>query len=408
MLTAMLLLENGLAVEAATMNITAVFSPSMDKPENNTFKNTTPQSGYCAKWPQHCQKGEVSIGIPFIIRPAKPTPKNNAPRDGVYLKMPSTFRYVNVTNSAGDSATVKFRVSGFSAKAFYPNSTTKTRDDWKGRGYVYAPRPCRTSGMAFRNKQWYAFLWHYGPGDHACYKISTIPRSGELIFRENSIGYALLSPNPLEMGSGIYKGKLSLRVGAGGDFDFGDNYQANDNVLDIHFTLSVNHELKLTTLVEDRLVTLQPCAVGQICTEEQGKANWEQWMITGISPQLTGRSRFSLSSSGAFTVYLHCERQSGSDCALKSDNTSQRVPVKTLLTLPDNIVDNKTGSVVSRRQLVIGKDVSRNVFKTKLFEHNKKGRLDFLVRQRDVDTMLGTRPDTYRGAVTVIFDPEMY
>ena len=132
-------------------------------------------------------------------------------------------------------------------------------------------------------------------------------------------------------------------------------------------------------------------------------------MVTRITPQMTGKSNFSLSSSGAFTVYLQCEQQSGSDCALRSDNTpSQTVPVQTLLTLPTNIVDNSTGSTVSKRRLAVGRDLTKNVFVTRAFGQNQAGSIDFLVDQREVDTMLKNRPDTYRGAVTVIFDPKIY
>ena len=132
-------------------------------------------------------------------------------------------------------------------------------------------------------------------------------------------------------------------------------------------------------------------------------------MINRITPEMTGRSHFSLSSSGAFTVYLQCEQQSGSDCALRSDNTpSQTVPVQSLLTLPRGIVDSSTGSAVSKRRLAVGRDLKKNVFITKSFAENQAGSIDFLVSKKDVDTMLKTRPDTYRGAITVIFDPKIY
>lgn len=132
-------------------------------------------------------------------------------------------------------------------------------------------------------------------------------------------------------------------------------------------------------------------------------------MVTRITPQLTGHSNFRLSSSGAFSVYLECEQQSGPDCALRSDKMpSQTVPVRTLLTLPDNIVDEVTGSTVSKRELAVGKDLTKNIFATRSFGQNRAGSIDFLVSQKDVDTMLTTRPDTYRGAVTVIFDPLIY
>lgn len=197
-------------------------------------------------------------------------------------------------------------------------------------------------------------------------------------------------------------GKLSFTVGPGGDFDFGDNYQASDSVVDINLILSVNHDLIVTTTPESRALSLQPCSAGKVCTEEQGKQNWERWMITKITPQLTARSDFLLSSTGAFTAYLQCEYIQGEHCAIKSDNNGQLVPVKAYLSMPDNIINQRTNSMVLRAPMAINKDLTRDI------GSNRKGSIDFLVAQHDVDTMLMTRPDTYRGAVTVIFDPNIY
>lgn len=205
-------------------------------------------------------------------------------------------------------------------------------------------------------------MWKWPVSNAACYKTAKKDLAGEpYLINGTSLAYELKTPDPLKMGSGIYAGTLALNIGPGGDIDFGDNFQASDTELTINFTLLVNHELKLTTTADDQAVSLQPCASGRACTKEEGQANWERWMVTRITPQLTGRSNFNLSSSGAFTVYLECEQQSGPDCALRSDKMpSQTVPVQTLLTLPDNIVDNITGSTVSKRRLEAGRDLTKN------------------------------------------------
>lgn len=165
---------------------------------------------------------------------------------------------------------------------------------------------------------------------------------------------------------------------------------------------------KFTTTAENQNLSLQPCASGRVCTDE-GSANWECWMVTRIPPLLTGRNYFSLSSSEGFTVYLECEQSSenGLDCALKSDRTpSQMVPVQTLPTLPDNIIDNwTTGAVVKKRRLSL-KKLTRDIFFTKTSGKSISESVDFLVSQKDINIMLKTRPDTYRGAVTEIFDPD--
>lgn len=58
-LAGMPLLAASAAGMAATMDITASFTPSMDKPENNTFTNMTPQSGYCADYPSECKNNNT-------------------------------------------------------------------------------------------------------------------------------------------------------------------------------------------------------------------------------------------------------------------------------------------------------------------------------------------------------------
>lgn len=401
---------------AVTMDITASFAPSMEKPENNAFTNTTPQSGYCDTWPNYCAGQSLhSISLPLTasrIENVHITPET-APEEGVYFRMPGAWRTLTVTNNiSGENTSVQIRFSGFSARI----AGETDGYDWSEGHLGYAPSPCSTGATPVGSGiRWMAFLWLWPQSNAICYKTSTIDRSdskydGDLVsYYGMGIGYELKTPNPLTLGAGVYTGQLQYSVGYGGDIDFGKNYQPSDTEITINFTLSVNHELKLTTTADDQAVSLQPCASGRVCSADEGQANWERWMVTRITPQLTGRSNFRLSSSGAFTVYLECEQQSGSDCALRSDKMpSQTVPVRTLLTLPDNIVDNVTGSTVSKRQLAAGRDLSRNVFVAKTFGQNRVGSIDFLVSQKDVDTMLTTRPDTYRGAVTVIFDPKIY
>ncbi|MEW5290354.1 hypothetical protein ABW286_14385 [Erwinia papayae] len=412
----LLLLVGSLSAMAAEMDITASFTPSMDNPENNAFTNTTPQSGFCATWPASCTGDVRSLATGLTLTPSRGLTPQDDRRDSLFFKWPSSVRNLMVTNNqTGNAQTVQFRVSSFSGR-YHANSNAGTYN-W-GRGStafsIYPDGGCSNLSMGWGAGNWLAWLWRVPEGNNGCYKITHTERpAGDAQFinrvNELSFGYEMIAPNPMQMESGVYTGTLVFNVGPGGDIDFGDNFQASDSQLIINFTLSVNHELKLTTTADDQKVALQPCALGRNCTEEEGKANWERWMVTRVTPQLSGRSNFRLSSSGAFTVYLQCEQQSGNDCGLKSDNDpSQVVPVQSLLTLPDNIVDQSTGATVVKRRLAQGRDLTKNVFLTRSYGENKAGSIDFLVSQRDVDTMLKTRPDTYRGAVTVIFDPEIY
>lgn len=413
-LAGMSLLAVSTANMAATMDITASFAPSMDRPENNTFTNTTPQSGYCSSWPQYCSGFSILInGLSGSTKFTIPG-NNNDKRQGMFFKIPNTSKNVTVTNvESNQRAIVQFRASAFGVRI----QPFGERYSWGNGGHLGYPQNSGSNGCSSGAGGQYGtsgtalrFIWNYSTSATAgCYRVSDIDRPAGILFSEFNIGYQLTTPNPLDLGAGIYQGSATFSVGPGGDFDFGDNIETNDSEVTINFTLLVNHELKLTTTAENQAVSLQPCTTGRTCTEDEGQANWERWMVTRIPPQLTGRSNFNLSSSGEFTVYLECEQQSGPDCALRSDKMpSQTVPIRTLLTLPDNIVDSVTGSPVSKRPLVAGRDLTKNVFVTKTFGQNKAGSIDFKVSQKDVDTMLTTRPDTYRGAVTVIFDPKIY
>ncbi|WP_228007791.1 hypothetical protein [Kosakonia pseudosacchari] len=397
------------------MEITAEFVPSMAHPENNTFTNTTPQSGYCVSFPGECAgSGLVSINMGNItvsLATAGFT-ANSDPRMGMYFKMPGAMRNITVVNQqTGSSVTLGFRVNAFAAR--YRTRTGWVLSDhqntWNGSSFVNAPAPCGYSGVGNYSDTWYRFMWKWPVSDAACYKTARKDLTGEpYLIEETSIGYELITPDPLKMASGIYTGTLSLNVGPGGDIDFGDNFTASDNNLTLNFTLTVNHELKLTPAAGAQTVALQPCPAGKICSEDEGEANWERWMVSRVTPQLTGRSAFTLSSSGGFTVFLDCAERVGDECALTSDNSGQRVPMRVSVNLPDNVIDTQTGSTVTGRPLLIGKSEGQNYFTAKTYGADKPGSIDFLVRQKDVDTMLATRPDTYRGAVTVIFDPNIY
>lgn len=415
-LAGMSLLAVSSTVMAATMDITESFSPSMDKPENNVFTNTTPQGTMCSKWPSLCPAGVFTISLPVTLQPNADAihVADTDVRDHMYFKGP-VQKYITLTNTeTGAVSQAVFSVTKYSGAA-WDFKNPGDINEWADSNYgISMPQGgCSRGGQPVASNRWYYFLWavNNSANPAGCYKrkINNDMSLSGVSIRDLSIGYSLVTPNPLTMEAGTYTSSLTYSLGVGGDLDFGNKWSPTDSELTINFTLSVNHELKLTTTAENQAVSLQPCASDRVCTTDEGSANWERWMVTRITPQLTGRSNFSLSSSGAFTVYLECEQQSGSDCALRSDKMpSQTVPVQTLMTLPDNIVDNVTGSTVSKRRLEAGRDLTKNVFVTKMFGQSRAGSIDFLVGQKDVDTMLTTRPDTFRGAVTVIFDPKIY
>lgn len=410
-LAGMIILTICLPAAAMTNTITAMYSPSMGSPEKNVFINTTPVSGFCTKNPDKCQSESLSsmtLGLEAALT-AGGLAANAPAREGMYFKMPGAWRSVTVTNSEGDEAIIQFRVALFSARYNTRNSwtTTQHKEAWDST-FVYAPSPCSYSGSSTGTSKSYSFGWFWPASDAACYKTTKKDLAGEpYLIDDMGIAYALKFPDPVKMPAGIYTGTLRLTAGPGGHFDFGDLFAVNDQSVVFSFSLTVNQELQLKTTVENRNIGLQPCATGKVCTEEQGKANWERWMVNRVTPQLSGRSNFNLSSTGKFIAYLQCEHQSGPDCALKSDKQGFLIPLKTTLTLPDNIIDSATNSTVNRKPMVVGREAVTSSFDTTVVGHNKKGSIDFQIEQKFVDLMLFGRPDTARGAVTVIFDARL-
>jgi len=59
-------------------------------------------------------------------------------------------------------------------------------------------------------------------------------------------------------------------LGAGANIDFGNKWSTTDSELTVNFTLSVTHELKLTTTADDQSASLQPCT--SVCQARGGQS----------------------------------------------------------------------------------------------------------------------------------------
>ena len=396
---------------AVTVDITASFVPDMKDPSNNTFKNTTPLGGVCSKWFSYCKRQglDFSILLPIDLARIFDIPADNKPREGVYFKFPNSTQ-VTVTNENQESTTLDFKIDMISGT--YGSVYSANDYGWVRGAWAYAPIECGSTELGMSaGRAWYSFAWVYK--GKPCAKISRLNRGGDDASKiwDQSIAYTLKTPNPLSLGSGLYKGQIKWLVGPGGDVDYGDNFKPSASELVINFTLSVTHELKVTPLTGATDVTLYPCYHGTSCTQAEADKNWERWMVTNVTPQkMSGRSEFNLSSSGGFTVYMQCGNGaalSNSSCAMTSTKSGTVVPVQAVLTLPDNITDT-AGQRVINKPLFTEKNKNQNKFQTKSFGVDKKGWVDFVINQKEVKEMLKTRPDSWEGTVTLVFDPNLY
>ncbi|MBQ0459011.1 hypothetical protein J7S95_20285, partial [Providencia stuartii] len=262
------LLISSFIAPSATIDLIAKIEPSINN-DTVVFTNMTPQEGYCNSWPQQCPS-EISINLPLSTKISYPIKANNEPRQGAYFNFPKTEKIITVRNhSTGEPFDVKFRITNFSAR--YERNIGQ--QNWIGGSFVYTPdgQGCGYGGVGWGNSGYYEFMWKTLDNTNPCYKISTIDRDEPALFRQMSIGYSLKAKDSLlTVGSGIYDGKISFSVGPGGDFDFGDNYLASDRIVDINLRLIVNHDLIVKTSPDDRILALEPCKNGKVCTQEQG------------------------------------------------------------------------------------------------------------------------------------------
>lgn len=410
-----LILILSLNAYSGEINLTAKFVPSINNSsDDGKFENTTPNSGYCNHW--GCDKGKFSIIVPFTANISTNIPAFNQQRDGIYFGLPKTMRTIKVQNTkTGEKIDVLFRVSAISARL-----NTSSDEKWlaktgdkTGNSSMMAPTDsgsgCSSGGGLWGSKSWQHFMWNTKYNTRPCYKLSAIERRLPSLIYEISIGYELSSKESMVLvGSGIYLGTTKFTVGKNGDFDLGDNYKPSDSVLNVNLKLTVTHDLKINPVGNQNDVLLQPCERSQICSKEQGEKNWQRWMVSRITPVLTGKNDFLISSSGAFTVYLQCQYSVNGLCAMKSNKKPQLVPLQSYISFPSGIQLQQSSGQVIKYPIPINKDTINGIFLTNQLQTNQKGDFYFEVKKADVDKMLSNRPDTYRGVITAIFDPNIY
>ncbi|WP_207281092.1 hypothetical protein [Pseudomonas sp. FW300-N2F2] len=394
------------AANAVSRDISAVFRPDSSKPQENTFLNTTPVSGYCAQYPAQCGTARMfSILLPFTANSTSPIQAGHGDaRQGAMFKVPANWRTAQVTHSVtGETETVEVRWSGIGSRYQFPGSVvdlvgggvdviTAHKALWSGSSWVNAPSPCQYSGVGAYGSNWYMFFWKT-PVESACAKKANylIP---SMSYTYLDFAYELRTPNPLKMSSGLYTGSLTYSVGPGQDLDMGDVMIPSDPILTLNFNLTVEHTLKVDVPPGGNRVELVP------------QDGWQAWLNSGRKPvRLFRDQRFHISASSRFKMGLECQHISGNTCAIAETGTGHAVPVDVSVTLPDGLTD-ASGQPVNRRRLL--RDGSgTELFQPGLYVDRRPGMLHFEVGRGSVEEMLDGGATRYSGDVTVIWDSEV-
>jgi hypothetical protein len=234
-----------------------------------------------------------------------------------------------------------------------------------------------------------------GEGTVACalQRIST----NNYLMTEFDFTYKLTTPAPLAMRSGVYTGMTTFRIGGtgeGADFDLGNGVALDDNIVNVHFRLDVQHAFQLDLPPGSDRAVLAP------------KGGWTQWSDHGIVPKSLERELpFSLSSSGQFSVSLQCQHPlPDGRCAIRNvTEAADDAPLDIRLTLP-GFRDAASGA--DAVGLPLTTTMAPPVLTADTFIVRRPSQLHFAVNGDAVKDMLDHPGSHYRGDVTVIFDAD--
>ncbi|WP_030129579.1 hypothetical protein [Pseudomonas sp. QTF5] len=385
------------SAQAANQEIRALFQPDPSQPNKNVFINQTPNSGYCAIWPDQCVENNMfSIQLPVRFESTRPV----GVHEGIPLKVPANWRQLTITNpQTQETETVEVRITGIGSDFILSDTAANLTGEataleghhklWTRGAWVYAAAPCQYSGVGGYTDSTYRFFWKT-PVEATCSKVAafTIP---SIAFNTLDIAYELRTPNPLGMSSGIYTGSLTYTMGSGGDFSFGAYFQPDDSNLTLDFALDVQHTLKVDVPPGGEKVVLEP------------EGGWQQWIDGGRKPARIFRDqRFYLSASSRFKVMMQCASFGGERCRMYGGG--QVMDVTTRLTLPTGIT--YSGSSVGRFPL--RHNVWSGPFEPSQYVDRKAGALHFEVPRDEIERVLQTgQSASLSGSITIIWDSEV-
>lgn len=392
-----LLLTGGFTVSAGAVSVdlTAVFRPDPAKPMHNEFKNTTPQGGYCKDHPAYCADGIFSIALPIRFRSIAPILPEHAERQGAMFRTPSYWKEVTVIHDGtGKAETVKMRVNGIGAA--YTIKEPLPGGVWDA-SWVNAPAPCNYGGVGYGSAYYYAFFWRVPANAGSCAKraYQPIPETLGFAYQDVGFSYELVTPDPLKMSTGTYRGVMNYTVGPQQDFDMGDVMLPDDDLINLNFTLTVEHTLKVDIPPGGDRVELVP------------EGGWQSWLTQGRKPTRLFRDQtFNISSSTRFKMHLECNIPGLFDCMIR-DPVSQRAAVVQLsISLPNGLTDTN-GQPVKRRPLHVG-HVNAQEFKPGFYLDRAPGILHFEIAPYYVNYMLKPgEASKYSGNFTVVWDSDI-
>jgi len=393
--SAVLLLVGAASAQAADIYITAEFKPDIHNPDQREFVNTTPWSGVCNSTHLQVCIDNNWWSIDTKIRGTKQgIRETNYGPNGFYIGMPAP-RTVTVTSDDGQhSFDLRFNIIGAALRLWDQEGDGATEPASAG--------PSNNCNLGLHNtfannrSVMRMFLRRDGGEGVVACALQWL-NTNNYVIPESDFTYKLTTPAPLAMRSGMYTGMTSFRVGGtgeGADFDLGNGVVLTDNVVNVHFQLTVQHAFQLDLPPGSDRAVLAP------------RGGWSQWSDHGIVPRSLERElAFSISSSGQFSVSLQCQLPlPDGRCAMRNGTVdAEDVPLDIQLTLP-GFRDASSGAEAV--DVALTTRMVPPVMTADSFIIRRPARLHFAVNGDAVNAMLDHPGSHYRGDVTVIFDAD--
>lgn len=385
LILACLLCVSAFSGQAATLQLTAEYRPSISNPSHVSFTNTSPLSGYCQQHPTYCPEGVASIEIPGLEATKQFTNITEDIRKHIYVKLDSRPKNIVLTNRiTGQAIEANFRLSVVAMKLAGDVS------GWVLNAGLPPEGGCQ-AGVETGSDTAYAFAWVFPANVQECYRRLKEDVHVDRVLSLNgiSVGYEMSVDSPAGVNNGVYEGELVYSVGDNGDIDFGaDTY--SDSVLKIQIQAKVEHAFHLQFPSGSERLVLSP------------EGGWDKWLDSGQQPTRLGRDLdFFLTSSGPFSVQLMCQTIHGQHCGLR--NEVGVVPLEIRLTLP--ALHSFTDDEVKAFPLTVGMVEFFHVGTSPVF--SKRSTLHMWVERSGVETMFRQPGSTWRGRVTLLFDAEL-
>ncbi len=373
--------------------IKADYSPVTDENQSFQFTDTTPCFGY---WCQFWGNKKILQINTFINRSFL---RGSDPRQQVYLRFPGSS-YVTVQNEQGHTAHLIFTLTDVGG-VYRRNSDKLPHLYYFANDLTFADpgSPCGPSSFSTHNgKTDTVFLWSINEqaqrNGGTCTRSIRTNYSGYYGYtkRHLTFSYRLTTPDPLKLASGTYKGKRVFSVGPNADFDFGAGQYADSEII-FDFELKVNHQSRFYFPPGSEHAVLEP---------EDG---WAGYLKNGKFPESVTKSLpFQLWNSVPLSIYLQCQYQSDSDCALENAQHSHSIPVHTSLSLPGQL-SLQNGSTIDKLRLRSG---AANSISVQINSPVTKGdgTLHFSVQRQALQGIPEQyKTDLYKGDVTLIIEP---